>query len=103
MRYKYFTFIVLVTPSLNLKIHQMSRKSASNVKKVLINLFQYLHILISFGHKLRKESTLFFVNLVKLTSKFRDGVTALPWVSSGNYLGNRICNVQDGYQQDAKE
>ena len=29
--------------------------------------------------------------------------TPLPWVCSGKYLGNRICNVQDGYQQDAKE
>ena len=47
------------------------------MKKVLINLFRYLHILISFGHKLRKESTLFFVNLVKLTSKFRDGVLCI--------------------------
>ena len=52
----------------------MSRKSTSSVKKMLINLFRYLHILISFGHKLRKEFTLFFVNLVKLASKFREGV-----------------------------
>ena len=56
------------------KIHQMWQKWTSSVKNVLITLFQFLHILISFGHKLRKESTLFFVNLVKLTSKFRDGV-----------------------------
>ena len=52
----------------------MSQKSTSSVKKVLINLFDFLHILVSFGHKLRKEVTLFFVNLVKLASKFRDGV-----------------------------
>ena len=53
----------------------MSQKSTSSVKKLLINFFWFLHILISFGHKLRKELTLFFVNLVKLVSKFRDGVT----------------------------
>ena len=53
-------------------------KSTSIVKKVLINLFRFLHVLISFGHKLRKESTLFFVNLVKLTSMFRDGVPDHP-------------------------
>ena len=53
------------------KIHQMSQKSTSSLKKVLINLFQFLHILITFCHKLRKELTLFLVNFVKLTSKFR--------------------------------
>ena len=29
--------------------------------------------------------------------------TPLPWVCSGKYLGNKMCSVQDGYQQDAKE
>ena len=29
--------------------------------------------------------------------------TPLPWVTSGKYLGNRMCNIQDGYQQDVRE
>jgi hypothetical protein len=29
--------------------------------------------------------------------------TPLPWVTSGKYLGNRLCNIQDGYQQDIRE
>ena len=27
----------------------------------------------------------------------------LPWVTSGKYLGKRLTNIQNGYQQDAKE
>ena len=34
--------------------------------------FRCLHILISFGHKVRKGLTLFFDNFGKLASKFRD-------------------------------
>ena len=76
----------------------MSRKSTSSVKKLLINFFRFLHILISFGHKLRKQLTLFFVNLVKLTSKFRDGVTGLGlcffWFSSSFFFFNFAFRVK---------
>ena len=80
----------------------MSRKSTSNVKKVLINLFRYLHILISFGHKLRKESTLFFVNLVKLTSKFRDGVRCNDEDYEG-YVGCDTFNITDEFDDEYKK
>ena len=51
----------------------MSRISTSSVKK---GAHGFLHILIKFAHKLRMEFELFLVNLVKLATKFRDGV---PW------------------------
>ena len=49
----------------------MSQKSMSSVKKVLINLFRFLHILISFGHKLREELTLVFFQFRQTCVQFK--------------------------------
>ena len=52
-------------------------KNQTNVLKINVKCEKgahFAHILISFGHRLRKELTLFFVNLGKLASKYRDGV-----------------------------
>ena len=41
--------------------------------------------------------------LEKLPVPFNLDGNALPWVESGKYLGNKLTNIQDGYQQDVKE